>query len=70
VDGEFASHEAVSLLDEQGCEFGRGLVNYSSEEMIRLKVCVCVWVGACVRAYRNVNVHACASLCAHARMVM
>ncbi|KAF5831323.1 Aspartate/glutamate/uridylate kinase [Dunaliella salina] len=37
VDGDFAAHDAVSLLDEQGIEFGRGLVNYSADELERVK---------------------------------
>lgn len=38
VDGEFSADDAVSLLDDQGVEFGRGLVNHSSDELARVKV--------------------------------
>ena len=38
VEADFAAHDAVSLLDTHGVEFGRGLVNYSSDEMARVKV--------------------------------
>lgn len=38
VEGDFSVHDAVSLLDKHGVEFGRGLVNYSSDELCRVKV--------------------------------
>lgn len=37
VAGEFASGDCVSLLDHEGVEFGRGLVNYPAAEVLRLK---------------------------------
>ena len=37
VRGEFASGDCVSLLDNAGVEFGRGLVNYPSADVTRLK---------------------------------
>lgn len=37
VRGEFAGGDCVSLLDPQGCEFGRGLVNYPSGDVLKLK---------------------------------
>ncbi|MBD2099410.1 glutamate 5-kinase [Leptolyngbya sp. FACHB-261] len=36
VTGNFRSHEAVQLCDEQGCEIARGLVNYTSEELQKI----------------------------------
>ena len=33
VEGEFASHQVVSLQDETGLEFGRGVVHFSSQEL-------------------------------------
>lgn len=33
VEGRFRQGECVSLLDESGCEFARGLVKYSSDEI-------------------------------------
>jgi glutamate 5-kinase len=37
VRGEFACGDCVSLLDDAGVEFGRGLVNYPSADVTRLK---------------------------------
>ena len=37
VRGEFASGDCVSLLDNAGVEFGRGLVNYPSTDVTRVK---------------------------------
>ncbi|HLW71624.1 MAG TPA: glutamate 5-kinase [Candidatus Binataceae bacterium] len=37
VRGDFASGDCVSLLDHAGVEFGRGLVNYPSIDVARLK---------------------------------
>ncbi|MGH7881196.1 MAG: glutamate 5-kinase, partial [Candidatus Binataceae bacterium] len=37
VRGEFSSGDCVSLLDHAGVEFGRGLVNYPSIDVARLK---------------------------------
>jgi len=37
VMGEFTSGDCVSLLDRQGVEFGRGLVNYPSDDVFRVK---------------------------------
>lgn len=37
VEGDFAAQDAVVLCDSQGQEFARGLVNFSSEEVRRLK---------------------------------
>jgi glutamate 5-kinase len=37
VRGDFASGDCVSLLDHAGVEFGRGLVNYPSADVTRLK---------------------------------
>jgi glutamate 5-kinase len=37
VAGEFASGDCVSLLDHEGVEFGRGLVNYPAADVLRLK---------------------------------
>ncbi len=36
VEGEFSRGETVACLDPQGREVARGLVNYSSEEMLRI----------------------------------
>ncbi|MCS6266229.1 MAG: glutamate 5-kinase [Vampirovibrio sp.] len=33
VEGEFASHQVVSLQDETGLEFGRGVVHFSSQAL-------------------------------------
>lgn len=37
VKGSFGSHEAVSICDTSGREFGRGLVNYSSQDLLQIK---------------------------------
>ena len=37
IDGEFAAGDAVMIVDEQGTELAKGLVNYSSQEMDRVK---------------------------------
>jgi len=37
VDGEFAVGDAVVVIDDQGTELAKGLVNYSSQEMDRVK---------------------------------
>ena len=37
VRGEFASGDCVSLLDHEGVEFGRGLVNYPAADVLRVK---------------------------------
>lgn len=37
VRGEFSSGDCVSLLDNAGVEFGRGLVNYPSSDVSRVK---------------------------------
>lgn len=37
VEGEFAAADAVQLCDAEGGEIGRGLVNYNSEEIGRIK---------------------------------
>jgi glutamate 5-kinase len=37
VLGEFTSGDCVSLLDRAGVEFGRGLVNYPSDDVFRVK---------------------------------
>ncbi|MGH8012314.1 MAG: glutamate 5-kinase [Candidatus Binataceae bacterium] len=37
VSGEFASGDCVSLLDHEGVEFGRGLVNYPAADVIKVK---------------------------------
>lgn len=39
VAGEFASGDCVSLLDHEGVEFGRGLVNYPAVDVLKLKGC-------------------------------
>ncbi|MGC1341091.1 MAG: PUA domain-containing protein, partial [Candidatus Binataceae bacterium] len=36
VRGEFALGECVSLLDPEGVEFGRGLVNYPAADVLKL----------------------------------
>lgn len=36
VAGEFERGDAISVLDENGCEIARGLTNYSSSECIKL----------------------------------
>jgi len=37
VSGEFASGDCVSLLDPEGVEFGRGLVNYPAADVLKVK---------------------------------
>jgi glutamate 5-kinase len=37
VRGEFASGDCVSLLDAEGVEFGRGLVNYPAADVLKVK---------------------------------
>jgi glutamate 5-kinase len=37
VTGEFTSGDCVSLVDPEGVEFGRGLVNYPSMDVLRVK---------------------------------
>ncbi|HDJ04813.1 MAG TPA: glutamate 5-kinase [Candidatus Bathyarchaeota archaeon] len=37
VEGEFRVGDVVSLMDESGREFGRGMVNYTSEEINLIK---------------------------------
>jgi glutamate 5-kinase len=37
VRGEFSSGDCVSLLDSEGVEFGRGLVNYPAADVLRVK---------------------------------
>jgi glutamate 5-kinase len=37
VRGEFATGDCVSLLDSDGVEFGRGLVNYPAADVIKVK---------------------------------
>jgi len=37
VRGAFSQGDAVSIQDEQGREFGRALVNFSSQELLRIK---------------------------------
>ena len=37
VRGEFASGDCVSLLDAEGLEFGRGLVNYPAADVLKVK---------------------------------
>ncbi len=37
VQGEFASGDCVSLLDHDGVEFGRGLVNYPSSDVLKVR---------------------------------
>ena len=37
VRGDFTSGDCVSLLDTEGIEFGRGLVNYPAEDVIKVK---------------------------------
>ncbi|WP_414528555.1 glutamate 5-kinase [Nodularia chucula] len=39
VSGEFDAQEAVQLCDNQGNEIARGLVNYSSEELQKIRGC-------------------------------
>lgn len=44
VVGDFAAQDAVSLCDEDGAEFGRGLCNYRHDEVARVQVGV---AGGC-----------------------
>jgi glutamate 5-kinase len=37
VSGSFASGDCVSLLDQEGVEFGRGLVNYPATDVLKVK---------------------------------
>jgi len=37
ADGEFSSGDAVSIVDESGRELARGLINYSKDEVDRIK---------------------------------
>lgn len=37
VSGEFSSGDCVSLLDQEGLEFGRGLVNYPAADVLKVK---------------------------------
>ncbi|MBF6561098.1 MAG: glutamate 5-kinase [Candidatus Binataceae bacterium] len=37
VRGEFATGDCVSLVDQEGVEFGRGLVNYPAADVLKLK---------------------------------
>jgi glutamate 5-kinase len=37
VEGEFKARDTISILDKSGREFARGIVNYSSEEVARIK---------------------------------
>jgi glutamate 5-kinase len=37
VSGTFASGDCVSLLDQEGIEFGRGLVNYPAADVLKVK---------------------------------
>ena len=37
VRGDFASGDCVSLLDSEGVEFGRGLVNYPAADVVKVK---------------------------------
>jgi glutamate 5-kinase len=37
VSGEFTSGDCVSLLDQEGIEFGRGLVNYPAIDVVKVK---------------------------------
>src|SRR5208282_2480485 len=37
VQGDFASGDCVSLLDQDGVEFGRGLVNYPSADVLKVR---------------------------------
>jgi len=39
VRGNFRSGDCVSLLDDDDVEFGRGLVNYPSADVLRVKGC-------------------------------
>jgi glutamate 5-kinase len=37
VEGEFAAGDAVAIRDAEGREFARGIVNYDSREIARLR---------------------------------
>jgi glutamate 5-kinase len=37
VEGEFETQEAVGIFDSQGNEIARGLVNYSSQELVKIR---------------------------------
>ena len=37
MQGDFSSGDCVSLLDQDGVEFGRGLVNYPSADVLKVK---------------------------------
>lgn len=37
IEGEFSANEAVELVNQQGLEIGKGIVNYSSEELTKIK---------------------------------
>ena len=37
MSGEFSSGDCVSLLDQEGIEFGRGLVNYPAMDVVKVK---------------------------------
>jgi glutamate 5-kinase len=37
VSGEFSGGDCVSLLDPDGVEFGRGIVNYPAIDVLKLK---------------------------------
>ncbi|MGH7906619.1 MAG: PUA domain-containing protein, partial [Candidatus Binataceae bacterium] len=37
VRGEFAGGDCVSLLDPDGIEFGRGIVNYPAGDVLKVK---------------------------------
>ncbi len=46
VEGDFHSQDAVSLCDATGTEFARGLVNFDSTELKRVKVRLAQGCGA------------------------
>jgi len=39
VSGEFSGGDCVSLLDAEGVEFGRGIVNYPAADVLKVKGC-------------------------------
>jgi glutamate 5-kinase len=39
LEGEFDSQDAVQLCDLQGNEIARGLVNYNSQELAKIRGC-------------------------------
>ncbi len=39
VEGEFESQETVQLCDRNGNEIARGLVNYNSEDLQKIRGC-------------------------------